>query len=160
MRRRISIWGRVRPSVCPSVCPVLFFKVKSTHTRRILCRVSGLVFLSLGDFSMGLLLVFSRRRGLVRISACNLSSCSRFLAAVTKKWAAWDFREEMLLIGCVCTHSAALTPRGALCTGLGWGPPAVFGEDIFIELYIQKKIFLTKLKGLPKLFVTDNLFYS
>ena len=33
----------VRPSVRPSVCPVLFSKVKSTHTRRILCRVSGLV---------------------------------------------------------------------------------------------------------------------
>ena len=33
----------VRLSVRPSVCPVLFSKVKSTHTRRILCRVSGLV---------------------------------------------------------------------------------------------------------------------
>ena len=33
----------VRRSVGPSVCPVLFLKVKSTHTRRILCRVSGLV---------------------------------------------------------------------------------------------------------------------
>ena len=33
----------VRPSVRPSVCPVLFSKVKRTHTRRILCRVSGLV---------------------------------------------------------------------------------------------------------------------
>ena len=45
MRRRISIRGRVRPSVGPSVRPVLFSKVKSRHTtRRILCRVSGLVF--------------------------------------------------------------------------------------------------------------------
>ena len=43
MRLRISIRGRVRPSVRLSVCPVLFSKVKSTHTRRILCRVSGLV---------------------------------------------------------------------------------------------------------------------
>ena len=43
MRRHISIRGRVRPSVRPSVCPVLFLKVKSTHTGRILCRVSGLV---------------------------------------------------------------------------------------------------------------------
>ena len=34
----------VRPSVRRSVCPALFSKVKSTHTRRILCRVSGLVF--------------------------------------------------------------------------------------------------------------------
>ena len=33
----------VGPSVCRSVRPVLFSKVKSTHTRRILCRVSGLV---------------------------------------------------------------------------------------------------------------------
>ena len=33
----------VRLSVCPSVRPVLFSKVKRTHTRRILCRVSGLV---------------------------------------------------------------------------------------------------------------------
>ena len=37
----------VRPSVRPSVVPALFSKVKSTHTRRILCRVSGLVFLFL-----------------------------------------------------------------------------------------------------------------
>ena len=44
MRRRISIRGCVRLSVCPSVRPVLFSKVKSTNTRRILCRVSGLVF--------------------------------------------------------------------------------------------------------------------
>ena len=33
----------VRPSVRRSVYPVLFFKVKNTHTRRVLCRVSGLV---------------------------------------------------------------------------------------------------------------------
>ena len=33
----------VGPSVGPSVRPVLFSKVKSTHTGRILCRVSGLV---------------------------------------------------------------------------------------------------------------------
>ena len=39
MRRRISIRGRVRPSVGPSV-PCYF----QTRTRRILCRVSGLVF--------------------------------------------------------------------------------------------------------------------
>ena len=33
----------VGPSVRRSVGPALFSKVKSTHTRRILCRVSGLV---------------------------------------------------------------------------------------------------------------------
>ena len=33
----------VRWSVCSSVGPVLISKVKSTHSRRILCRVSGLV---------------------------------------------------------------------------------------------------------------------
>ena len=33
----------VRWSVGPSVGPVLFSKMKKTHTRRILCRVSGLV---------------------------------------------------------------------------------------------------------------------
>ena len=33
----------VGPSVCLSGGPVLFSKVKITHTRRILCRVSGLV---------------------------------------------------------------------------------------------------------------------
>ena len=33
----------VRRSVRRSVCPVLFSRVKRTHTRRILCRVSGLV---------------------------------------------------------------------------------------------------------------------
>ena len=48
MRRRISIRGLVRPSVRRSVRrsvrPVLFFQVKSTHARRILCRVSGLAF--------------------------------------------------------------------------------------------------------------------
>ena len=47
MRHRISLRGCVRPSVrrsvCPSVRPVLFSKVKSTHTRRIMCRVSCLV---------------------------------------------------------------------------------------------------------------------
>ena len=43
MRRRISIRGCVRPSARRSVCPVLFSKVKSTHTRLILYRVSGLV---------------------------------------------------------------------------------------------------------------------
>ena len=47
MRRRISIRGYVRRSVGPSVrrsvCPVLFSKEKRTPTRRILCRVSGLV---------------------------------------------------------------------------------------------------------------------
>ena len=36
----------VRRSVRRSVCPMLFSKVKSTHTRRILCRVSGLVSLN------------------------------------------------------------------------------------------------------------------
>ena len=46
MRRRISIRGcpSVGPSVDRSICPVLFLKVKSTHTRRILCRVSDLVY--------------------------------------------------------------------------------------------------------------------
>ena len=34
----------VGPSVRRSVGPVLFSKLKSTHTRRIFCRVSGLVF--------------------------------------------------------------------------------------------------------------------
>ena len=47
MRRRISIGGRVRPSVRRSVRrsvgPALFSKVKSTHTRCILYRVSGFV---------------------------------------------------------------------------------------------------------------------
>ena len=36
----------VRWSVGPSVCSVLFSKVKNTHTRRIFCRVSGLVTFS------------------------------------------------------------------------------------------------------------------
>ena len=40
----VSVRPSLRPSVRRSVCPVLFSKVKSTHTRRILCRVSGLVF--------------------------------------------------------------------------------------------------------------------
>ena len=51
MRRRISIKGRVRPSVRrsvgPYVRPVSFSKVKSTYIRRILCRVSGLVLYQL-----------------------------------------------------------------------------------------------------------------
>ena len=51
MRRRISIRGRVRPSVGPYVRPVLFSKVKSTHTRRIFCRVSGLVKFLIDFFS-------------------------------------------------------------------------------------------------------------
>ena len=33
----------VGPSVRRSVGPVLFSRLKSTHSRRILCRVSGLV---------------------------------------------------------------------------------------------------------------------
>ena len=40
--------SRVHPSICPSIGPsihpVLFLKVKSTHTRHILCCVSALVF--------------------------------------------------------------------------------------------------------------------
>ena len=44
---RPSVRRSVRPSVGPSVRPVLFSKVKRTHTRRILCRVSGLVSRSL-----------------------------------------------------------------------------------------------------------------
>ena len=53
MRRRISIRGRVRPSVRLSVRPSVgpsvrmshvIFEGEITHTRRILCRVSGLVF--------------------------------------------------------------------------------------------------------------------
>ena len=43
MLRRISIRGCVRPQIRRSLRPVLFLKVRSTHTRRILCRVSGLV---------------------------------------------------------------------------------------------------------------------
>ena len=39
-----QLFKRFCPSVGPSVCPVLFSKVKSTHTRRIFCRVSGLVW--------------------------------------------------------------------------------------------------------------------
>ena len=39
----VSVRPSVRRSVRRSVCPVLFSKVKSTRTRRILCRVSGLV---------------------------------------------------------------------------------------------------------------------
>ena len=42
-----SVGPSVRRSVRRSVGPVLFSKVKSTHTRRILCRVSGLVLCSL-----------------------------------------------------------------------------------------------------------------
>ena len=51
MRRRISIRGCVRPSVRRSVGPSVRPSVRpyvpcyfQTHTRRILCRVSGLVF--------------------------------------------------------------------------------------------------------------------
>ena len=39
----VSVRPSVRRSVGPSVRPVLFSKVISMHTRRILCRVSGLV---------------------------------------------------------------------------------------------------------------------
>ena len=39
------LYMRSCPSVGPSVGPALFSKVKSTHTRRILCRVSGFVSL-------------------------------------------------------------------------------------------------------------------
>ena len=41
----VSVRPSVGPFVGPSVCPVLFSKVNSTHTRRNLCRVSGLVFI-------------------------------------------------------------------------------------------------------------------
>ena len=43
MRSCPSVGPSVRPSVRASVGPVLFSKVKITHTRRILCLVSGLV---------------------------------------------------------------------------------------------------------------------
>ena len=43
MRSCPSVRRSVGPSVRRSVCLVLFSKMKSTHTRRILCRVSGLV---------------------------------------------------------------------------------------------------------------------
>ena len=42
------LYKRSCPSVGPSVDPALFSKVKSTHIRRILCRVSGLdLFMSI-----------------------------------------------------------------------------------------------------------------
>ena len=47
MRSCPSVDPSVRPSVRPSVGPALFSKVKITHTRRILCRVSGLVLVFL-----------------------------------------------------------------------------------------------------------------
>ena len=47
---RRSVRRSVRLFVSPSVCHLLFTKVKRTHTRRILCRVSGLVFLSVRSF--------------------------------------------------------------------------------------------------------------
>ena len=50
-----SVRRSVRPSVRRSVRPVLFSKMKNTYTRRILCRVSGLVLL----FSASLLTKFS-----------------------------------------------------------------------------------------------------
>ena len=42
----VSVRPSVRRSVRRSACPVLFSKVKSTHTWRILSRVSGLVFVN------------------------------------------------------------------------------------------------------------------
>ena len=41
-----SVGPSIGLSVHPSVRPVLFSKVISTHTRRILCHVSGLVYMS------------------------------------------------------------------------------------------------------------------
>ena len=37
------------------------------------------------------------------------------------------------------TSRAALAPRGALCTGLGRGPPVGFNKNTFIKLYAFKK---------------------
>ena len=61
MRRLFSIRGRVCPFVRRSLCPVSFSKVKNTHTRRILCRVSGLVCrdrLLCRDFPMSIIVYF------------------------------------------------------------------------------------------------------
>ena len=44
-----SVRRSVGPSVGPSVSPVLFSKVKRTHTRHILCRVSGRVRVLLNE---------------------------------------------------------------------------------------------------------------
>ena len=78
MRRRISIWGCVRPSVRPSVrrsvCPVLFSKVKTTHARRILCRVSGLVFSS-HRYKISFFVLSSFRRGLCLFQPWWHSQC-------------------------------------------------------------------------------------
>ena len=49
MRSCPSVRRSVSPSIGLSVCPVLSSKVKITHTRRILCRVSGLVVINDGD---------------------------------------------------------------------------------------------------------------
>ena len=86
MRRRISIRGCVRPSVGPYVRPVLFSKVKSTHTRRILCRVSGIVLrpkpsLSFLPPSPGL----SHEGGLRRIRRQHLSTQPSFRYHDVKK---------------------------------------------------------------------------
>ena len=48
-------------SVRRSVCPVLFSKVKITHTRRILCRVSGLVRCNYAEWVCPSHVIFKQR---------------------------------------------------------------------------------------------------
>ena len=64
-----SVRPSVRPSVRRSVCPVLFSMVKCTHTRRILCGVSGLVFqLFLGFLNLCVIIGFFFLRSMFSFS--------------------------------------------------------------------------------------------
>ena len=80
----------VRRSVGPSVGPVLFSKVKITHTRRILCRVSGLV-ISFVAISPSTLYIF--------VAAITFSVCLHFIPRYLSLIALYFARSYHLLIG-------------------------------------------------------------
>ena len=92
MRRRISIRGCVRPSVRRMVRPQLFWKVKSRHTRRILCRVSGLV-------SPWILFLIPSTTFLIVVCLFFIDGQeSNFTVLLTKEWPGSDSSYNVFLL--------------------------------------------------------------
>ena len=101
----------VRPSVGPQVRPVLFSKVKSTHTRRILCRVSGLVlFFSMSAYTRHFL-TNSRSLFLFLFVALNVTVTFSLFTQVMEG-------KKCNIYPCVITSETTRTPSFTLESGV------------------------------------------